>query len=119
MALDTWRTPSIRPADAVEHVVDRLGELVELVAAAATAHPLREVAGGDGGGGGGDVGQGAAEQAAHQQRAGGGHAPTIDQRPQQRVGQQGAELGAHLHVAADQQVEAARQVVALHPGQRR
>ena len=40
------------------------------------------------------------------------------QRPQQRVGQQRAQLRAHLHVAADQQVEAARQVVALHQRQR-
>ena len=86
MALDTWRTPVHQPADAVQHVVDRLGELVELVAAAGQPHALGEVAGRDRRGGGRDVGQRAAEQAAHHQRADGRHrqhhraAPTAARR---------------------------------------
>ena len=46
MALETWRTPSIRRRDAVQHVVDGLGEVVEFVAAAGDAHAPGQVAGG-------------------------------------------------------------------------
>ena len=77
-----------QPADAVEHVVDRLGKLVELVAAAGDAHAAAEIAGGDRGGGGRDIGQRAAEQAAHDEGAGQRHHRDHDQPPQQRVGQQ-------------------------------
>ena len=68
-------------ADAVQHVVDDLRQLVELVAAPGQADPLREVAAGDGRGGGRNVGQGAAEQSADHECPGGGHPTDDQQRP--------------------------------------
>ena len=108
-----------QPADAVQHVVDGLGELVELVAAARQRHALRRSR----------RRRSRWRWPRHWPACGGtGCAPPARRRsPSHRrppAAQSSAsvssvrELRAHLHVAADQQVEAVRQVVALHPGQR-
>ncbi|MEJ0019287.1 MAG: hypothetical protein WDN25_22585 [Acetobacteraceae bacterium] len=73
---------------------------------------------GDRRGRGRHVGKRAAEQAAHHQRADRGHPQHHQQRPEQRILQQRPQLRPHLHVAPDQQAEAARQVEALHHRQR-
>jgi len=95
-----------------------IGELIELVAAAGDLDALREVAGGDRGGGGGDIGDSAAKQAADDDRTGCGHRQHDRHGPDQRVGQQIAELHPDLNVASDQQVVTVRQFVAIHERQR-
>ena len=101
-------------ADAVQHVVDHVRHLIEFVAASGQPDALGEVAAGDGARGGGDVGQRAAEQVAHDQCADGRHQDHHDGGPEKSVGQHFAQMRTHLNVAADQQVKAAGQIVALN-----
>jgi len=103
-----------QPADAVQHVVDYLGELIELVAAAGNLDALREIARGNRGGRGGHVGDGTAEQAAHDDGARSGHCQHDRHRPDQRVGQQIAKLYPDLHVAAHEQMIAVRKFVTVY-----
>ena len=56
------------------------------------------------------------KQVAHHQRADAGHQADHQQSPEQCVGQQGSQLRPHPHIAADQQVETGRKIVALNAG---
>ena len=85
-----------QPADAVQHVVNDLGDLIEFIAAAGQLDPLSEVAACDGDGRRGDIGQRAAEQVADDQRADRRHQDHDDGGPQQRIGQHFAQLRPHL-----------------------
>ena len=92
-----------QPSDPIQHVVDRLGELVEFIAAAGQPDALGEIATRDRRGRRRHIRQRPAEQAPHHQRADGGHHHNHQQGPQQRIGQQMPQLRAHLGVASHQQ----------------
>ena len=116
--VETWRTPSIsRP------MRSSMSLMVSASWSNSSPRPdsltrWREIARRDRRRGGGDIGQRAAEQAAHHQRADGCHRQTTTSAHSSASVSSAAQLRPHLHVAPDQQLEATRQVEALHTGER-
>ena len=89
--------------DAVEHGVERAGELVELVAGAAQGDAAVERAGHDRTGGTVDLGDPSADQAREEPAGGGGEGDDGGERPEERAPEAAVEGGAGGDVAADEE----------------
>src|SRR5260370_18829708 len=97
-----------QPLDLIEHAVEIVGELVELVTAAAARHPVRQIAGDDPFGGAVHLLDPPQHVAAHHRAAEKADGERAEPRPEQRRLDPVAESRRVADVATDQEAIAVR-----------